>query len=318
MPQAESRDDRRKAVVNLKRKTAAVVKLNSASLTLLGLQRDQFKSVVQEAITRNPDIVNAKLASFGMAIAACCRDGLIPDGYQAAMWANRSGAVTYLPMVGGLSLAASRALDADIRTGHAYTKDKFKYVERPGEKPLIELEPYLKDDNRGELMVSYAVVTIPGKPPFSRIFTKRQIEAAKAVSKKESAGPWQKFPERMAEKAVLKSLLHSLKYLWIGLGAKAEAFAESLDEDSDFKNEIDVTPDDNEGGSDVTDAQVEDVTDSQEAEADQAEEQDSEKVRKPEKRRPRRDVQSQADFDKELNAREPLAPPSTSDYDDYL
>ena len=207
--------DVNKKVVALKTYGVQVIEKQRDTLQAINRNPDQFKRVVAEAIARNPDIHKANRASFGEAIRACCRDGFVPDGIQAAMYVKGNGAVEYMPMVGGYLYAAKRALGVRPTVGHVKEKDAWDLEIVPGEPVKFTHKPALGLPDRGPVIFSWIHILMPDNTVQFRYMDASELAQARATSKTKDGGGWVKHPGRFAEKSVANSLLRHLRYDWM-------------------------------------------------------------------------------------------------------
>lgn len=208
-----SQIQRRDEVIKL-----CVDKVQDSAMTLAqhGIDPDVFAGVVREAVLMSPNIIDCTNKSLAVAFRQACRDGLVPDNRQAAIIPYKREA-KFLPMKEGLMLIAHQDCGAEIRAGHIRQGDKVTMVDRTGsgEDPTIEIErptDYFEHPE-GELIGCWAWVKFPGQTAHLRTWRKEDIRKAMAASASGDRGAWGAWPHRMAEKAVIKSLLNSLRYM---------------------------------------------------------------------------------------------------------
>lgn len=198
-------------------------------LPLLGTPNnvDRFIRVVLNAVLANPDLLAADRRSLIASCMKSAQDGLLPDGRDAVLNiynvnAARRGdppqwvkMVQYLPMVQGMVKKLYEAGDITyIDAAAAFEADHFKY--RRGDDPRIEHEPSA-DDKPGPIIAAYAVAKLKNGEIKREVMFKRDLEAVKAASKATSeSSPWNKWPDQMAIKSVLKRIVKQLP--------RAEAF----------------------------------------------------------------------------------------------
>ena len=229
--------DARKRLQSLTTFGCDIVKKQAVTLTDRGIDPAKFTRVVKEAIMRHPDIYQADKASFGRAVQACCRDGLVPDGYQAAMFVKRNGEVDYMPMVGGYQLAAHRALGVRPIVGSVREKDVWNLELVPGKPVSFSHKPQLGEEDRGPVIFSYCWVRMPDGTEQFRFLDRSELAAAKASSKSRDKALWTKFPSRAAEKSVTNSLLRFLRYEWMGAEDSDQLSTILANDEGVFQNE---------------------------------------------------------------------------------
>ena len=228
---------RRKALTIRQNDAVAIVKEQKGALATFGVDPVWFSRVLQEAFIRNPDIVTAKRKDLANAVRDCCKDGLIPDGQQAAIIVKGGGSVTYLPMVGGRKIMAYRAIKAHITHDHICANDTYTLTKVPGDIPKLAHTPAPLDEEPGEVIGSWAMMELPDGTKYFKIMRKKELEAARSKSNaRKGDRPWVLFPGPMAEKSAVNSLIEANRHLFPDTEI-ANAFAKSLDRDSDFGDE---------------------------------------------------------------------------------
>ena len=203
---------KRKAMVDVAK---AAVTNSAMTLATQGIDAEKFGAILQEAILANPDIVGADERSLARAVRKCCRDGIIPDGDQGALVIFKGEAVA-LPMVSGLMRMAVTDLGAEIRSGVVHDGDEVRIVEGVGVDPIIEITSgadVFKSRTSKNLIGAWCWIKLPFEAtPRIVLFSQDQINRARAASRAKN-GPWQTWPERMAEKSCIKSAIWRLRHL---------------------------------------------------------------------------------------------------------
>ncbi|WP_337049993.1 recombinase RecT [Serratia fonticola] len=182
---------------------------------------EQFTRTAATALVTDPELQNADRQSLVMALTRCARDGLLPDGREAAMvtfnknfgtpavprWGK---AVQYLPMVDGvLKRARQSGQVANITGKVVYMGDKFDYwVDEHGEH--IEHRPVFED--RGEIRLVYAFAKLTSGELMVEVMTRADVERVRDTvgSADKATSPWKKWFDRMALKTVLHRLARRL------------------------------------------------------------------------------------------------------------
>lgn len=211
-----------------------------------GLDPEAFAGVVREALLTSPEIIDCTDQSLARAFRKSCRDGLIPDGVQAAIttrkkmikqpdgskvWAKEA---VFWPMKDGLQKLAHEDMGAEIRSGHVREGDVVRVTDSTGmgKDPTIEIEfptDYFERP-QGKLVGVWCWIKIPGQTARLFRWRREQIDKAKAASKTTYEGrPWDVWEDRMAEKAIIKSSINSLRYLGL-----SERLKSALAEEDDF------------------------------------------------------------------------------------
>lgn len=177
---------------------------------------DKFIRVVLNSVLATPDLLGADRRSLIASCMKAAQDGLMPDGREAVLniyrtntakrneqpnWTNM---VQYLPMVGGLIKKLYESgeivyIDAAV----VYANDRFVF--RRGDSPALEHEPTMADD-AGPIVAAYCVVKMRNGETKREVLPMRDINRIKSASKSADSanGPWTKWPDQMAIKAVVK------------------------------------------------------------------------------------------------------------------
>ena len=175
---------------------------------------DKFKRVVQTAITRNPDLMDADRRSLFAACLDAAQDGLLPDGREAALvvfntkdkktqtWIKK---VQYMPMIAGIYKKVRNAGEISTLSSHiVYTGDDFDYwIDEGG--PHLKHTPHLVG-NRGQIMLVYAVCKLKDGSVEIEVMTTAEIEEVRQVSRAGDSGPWNTWWGEMARKTVTRRL----------------------------------------------------------------------------------------------------------------
>ena len=175
-----------------------------------GVSLERFTRTAKNAIQTNPDLLQADRLSLFLAVKLCAKDGLLPDGREAAL-VKVGKKVAYWPMIGGLRKKAAEcgwALEARV----VYINDEFRY--EAGSSPHIHHVPVELGDERGDPIGAYAIATNirTGMKMVGTPMTVAEIEAVRATSRagQSEYGPWVKWWDRMAEKTVARRLWATL------------------------------------------------------------------------------------------------------------
>lgn len=178
---------------------------------------EAFVTVVLQAATDNPDLLEADRRSFIAACMKAAKDGLMPDGREAVLniystkvrdrASNREywvKMVQYLPMVGGLVKMLYEHPDVEMVDAAAvYENDHFKFLR--GDEPRLEHEPTMGDD-AGKVICAYLVVRLKNGQIKREVMPRRDIEKVRAASKSGDGAnsPWTKWYDQQAIKSVIK------------------------------------------------------------------------------------------------------------------
>lgn len=175
---------------------------------------EKFTRTTKLSIQLNPDIVQvADKQSLFLAMVKCARDGLLPDGRQAALVKVKvkgKDTVAYWPMIGGLRhIAAEHGFSLEAFA--VYKDDTFDY--ELGLDPWIKHKPGALDFSRGALVGAYAVATrLEDGRKFLDVMHLPEIEAVRETSRAYQAGfgPWKDSPGEMFRKTVARRLFKQL------------------------------------------------------------------------------------------------------------
>lgn len=201
--------------------SSALTQQGIAALLPSHVTVEQFTRTAATALVTDPELGQASRQSLVMALVRCARDGLLPDGREAAMvtfnknfgtydkpdWGK---AVQYIPMVDGvLKRARQSGQVANITGKVVYAGDRFDYwVDEHGEH--IEHRPVF--ENRGEIRLVYAFARLTSGELMVEVMTRADVEKVRdgVISASKATSPWSKWFDRMALKTVLHRLAKRL------------------------------------------------------------------------------------------------------------
>lgn len=178
---------------------------------------ERFVNCAAVAIANNTDLAMADKSSVINSLTMCAKDGLIPDGREAALvifntkdkatnsWVKKA---QYMPMIDGvLKRARQSGVIKTIASRVIYKNDKFRaWMDDSGEH--IEYEPNFMD--RGEMIGAFAYATMNDGTVQFEVMNMDDINRVKAASKSSSFGPWVDWLDRMSCKAVTHRLCRRL------------------------------------------------------------------------------------------------------------
>ena len=174
------------------------------------IRPELFQQVVSTAMRTTYQIDQADLNSVFNSFEQCAKDGLLPDGKEAAIvvYGGKNGKkAQYLPMVDGVIKRARMSGELlSIGAKCVYQADSFSsYTDETGDH--FKHEPNFRGD-RGELDFVYAFAVLKNGQTIFEAMTLAEVEQVKAASKAAQYGnsPWQNWYDRMA----LKSVLHRI------------------------------------------------------------------------------------------------------------
>ena len=180
---------------------------------------DRFKRILASAIGTNLDLKRAVAEnpqSVWSSALAAAKDGLLPDGREAALVVfntkvkcndgiTRSLATAqYMPMIGGiLKMMRQSGEVASLLSQVVYEKDDFDY--ELGDEEKIYHKPSLADD-RGKMIACYAILKTKDGGIYRELMGREQVMAVKKISRAKN-GPWDgPFESEMWKKTVLRRL----------------------------------------------------------------------------------------------------------------
>jgi recombination protein RecT len=177
-----------------------------------GIDLDRFTRTALLAVQQNPELQEHDQKSLFMSIVQCAKDGLLPDGREAALILfndKKSGTkkVQYIPMVGGLRKIAAEhgvALAAYV----VHENDKFDY--QLGFEPSILHQPPKLSEDRGEIIGVYAAAIDSLGQRYLEVLTVADVQKVRAVSKSGDRGPWKDWYSEMARKTAARRLFKQL------------------------------------------------------------------------------------------------------------
>jgi recombination protein RecT len=162
---------------------------------------ERFQRAALTALTNSPDIGQCTKESVFNALMKCAQDGLIPDNREAAI-VKYGQVATYMPMVYGLIKRMRNS--GEVKSVNAYivyANDVFDYeiingVQNFRHKPCLEAE-------RGEMILTYAVITLADGTPHVEVMMRADIEKARNAGKASQGPAWKNWYEEMAKKTVI-------------------------------------------------------------------------------------------------------------------
>lgn len=177
------------------------------------VQAREFVRVILNAVQKTPDLLYADRKSLLLSCMQAARDRLMPDGKKAVLTVYKSkekengrdvwiDKVEYQPMASGM-------IQKLYDSGHVtyadacavYEKDIFEY-ER-GDAPRIVHKPS-PAANPGEVIAAYLVAKLKTGETKREVIFRRDIDRVRDSSKAPNSPAWQKWPDQMAIKAVIK------------------------------------------------------------------------------------------------------------------
>ncbi|MBN5377865.1 recombinase RecT [Serratia marcescens] len=173
---------------------------------------EKFTNAAAVALSTNPDLFDADRQSVINALSSCAKDGLIPDGREAALVVyktklpngQRVRRAQYLPMIDGVMKRVRQSGEVSIiATRVLYKNDKFRvWMDENGEH--IFYEPNMLD--RGEMIGAFAYAKMRTGELQFEVMNIEDIEKVRAASRNSDSGPWVNWYESMSRKSVMHRL----------------------------------------------------------------------------------------------------------------
>jgi recombination protein RecT len=171
----------------------------------------QFTTTVLTACTIEPKLLACDRQSLFLACMKSARDGLLPDGREAALVPfNESQddgpskkVVTYIPMYGGLLKKVRNSGElASLSANAVYANDLFEY--ELGDNERILHRPSMTE--RGPIVAAYAIAKTKSGGIYRRVLNAEDAKLLKAFSKAKK-GPWSgPFESEMWIKSAIRRL----------------------------------------------------------------------------------------------------------------
>ena len=180
---------------------------------------EQFTRTAATAMVQDPDLQLANKQSLVLALTRCARDGLLPDGREAALVVRNTKnystgkyekRVVYMPMVDGvLKRARQSGQVANIIAKVVYASDEFDYrIDELGEHLLHR--PAFRD---GDAVAKvYAFARLTSGEIVVEVMSRADVERIRDNQFKSDKIPavWRTWFDRMALKTVLHRLARRL------------------------------------------------------------------------------------------------------------
>jgi phage RecT family recombinase len=168
------------------------------------ISADVFIRAFMTGVALNPEILACSKQSIWNALLRACRDGLLPDGRDAAV-VSFKGTAQYLPMYQGMLRNFRRSgqflsVSAHIvRQGeqfdHFIDQDGEHLYHRPG------------DDEKAPITRAYARAKTKDGGIFIAVLSKAEVDKARTMSRTTRPdSPWNQWYEEMAKKTALRRL----------------------------------------------------------------------------------------------------------------
>lgn len=188
---------------------------------------ERFMQICQTAIMLNPDLAQCSESSLVNAFVSCAKDGLIPNGKEAAIviYNKKQGSnwikeAQYQPMIDGILKLLRQSGEVPYLSAKVvYTDDEFDTgMDINGE--YLTFKPNFNSPNRtdGDIKLVFAMAKLSNGEAIIEVMTKDEVNAIRDLSKSafDKQGKlnpysvWAKFYGRMALKTVLHRIAKRL------------------------------------------------------------------------------------------------------------
>jgi len=199
---------------------------------------DRFVQVCINAVSQNPQLLEADRLSLYNACMKAATDGLVLDGREAALtvFNTKSGdvwvkKVQYMPMVRGIVklMLASESI-TKVSAHVVYENDEFEHILGTDET-ILHKRPKLGVE-RGKPIGVYAVAVLRDGGNAIAVMDAKQVEAVKACAKDKKV--WDgAFADQQWEKTAIRRLSKRVE-----MGARLQSTLAHDDENFDMKGEV--------------------------------------------------------------------------------
>lgn len=177
---------------------------------------EQFIRTAATAMIENPDLQAADKKSLILALTRCAKDGLMPDGREAALVVRNTKVdgsyikkAVYMPMVDGVMKRARQSGQVtNIVSKVVYASDEFEYViDEFGEH--LKHKPAFVDND--EIVKVYSFARLTSGEMVIEVMSRNEIERVRDIATSGKVNSvWDKWFDRMALKTVIHRLARSL------------------------------------------------------------------------------------------------------------
>lgn len=195
-----------------------------------------FVSIVKRSVLKNDQLMNVPTLKLVDAAISAAEDGLMPDGFEAAIVPLNGGAM-YVPMYQGLiKLVRNTGQLRSIKAFIVHQNDVFDFEISSAKGDFFYFRPELGEGGRGEpIGVAAAAWLDNGHCEFTYM-PKHEVEKTKKVSKAKF-GPWVgDFYLEMWKKTAIRRLCKLLPFS-SEIATRDEEFDFSKFEDDSVKTE---------------------------------------------------------------------------------
>jgi len=172
------------------------------------MKQPRFLAATQIYLQKNPKLLEADRLSLYDALLKCARDGLMPDGREAAIVPFRDTETKkliaqYLPMVQGILKRLRQLTKAySIECEAVYEADDFSVM--LGDDPRIYHKPKVAGA-RGKVTAAYCIIKDARGVALSRaVLPREEIEKIRSVSRAKTSTAWTQWYDQMAIKTAIR------------------------------------------------------------------------------------------------------------------
>lgn len=195
---------------------AVLIEQGIESLLPAQVTTEQFIRTAATAMIENPDLQAADKKSLILALTRCAKDGLMPDGREAALVVRNTKVdgsyikkAVYMPMVDGVMKRARQSGQVtNIVSKVVYASDEFEYViDEFGEH--LKHKPAFVDND--EIVKVYSFARLTSGEMVIEVMSRNEIERVRDIATSGKVNSvWDKWFDRMALKTVIHRLARRL------------------------------------------------------------------------------------------------------------
>jgi recombination protein RecT len=178
---------------------------------------EQYRMAFLTLLGENPKLYNCSNRSLFSALLKAARDGLMPNGIEAAIipfqseGGKASDSAVYIPMIQGIRKKARASGEiADWYSYVAYRGDEFDF--QLGDEPYVKHKPKLNGGSEREMIAVYSVARFRDGNKSIEVMGADEIEEHRDRYSRAKSGPWYEPITRgeMARKTVMRRHAKSL------------------------------------------------------------------------------------------------------------
>lgn len=196
---------------------SVIMQQGIASLLPAQVTPEQFTRTAATALIENAELQKADKQSLVLALTRCAKDGLMPDGREAALVVRSTKVnnqfvkkAVYMPMVDGVIKRARQSGQvANMIAKVVYAQDEFEYVIDENGEHLTHRPSFVDGD---EVVKVYAFAKLNSGELVVEVMSRADVEKIRDTvqSAKYDSSPWVKWFDRMALKTVIHRLARRL------------------------------------------------------------------------------------------------------------